>query len=88
MHLRQLTVRGFDPELQKVLEALSEEEGISLSQAALKLMREGAGLRLGWRRKQIGGSLDRFVGSMSQEEGREILEATEIFEQTDPEFWK
>ncbi len=86
--MKQLTVRGFDPELERILQKLSEEEGISLSQAALRLMREGAGLRSGRRRRQIGTSLDRFVSTMSEEEGREILEATEAFQQIDPDFWK
>lgn len=86
--MKQLTVRGFDLELERVLLKLSEEEGISLSQAALKLMREGAGLRLGRRRKQIGCSLDRYIGTMSEEEAQEILQATAFFQQVDPDFWK
>ena len=51
-------------------------------------MREGAGMRLGRRRKQIGHRLDRFIGTMSTEDGREILQATEVFQRIDPKSWK
>ncbi len=86
--MKQLTLRGFDPELERLLLKMSEEEGLSLNQAALKLMREGAGLRLGRRRRQIGSGLDRFIGTMSEAEGQEILAATEVFQRIDGDLWE
>ena len=42
--MKQLTVRGFDDDLERSIRQLARREGISLNQAALKLLRRGAGL--------------------------------------------
>ena len=42
--MKQLTVRGFDDELSECIRREAEQEGISLSKAALRLLRQGAGL--------------------------------------------
>ncbi|MBI4860468.1 MAG: hypothetical protein HY815_09425 [Candidatus Riflebacteria bacterium] len=86
--MKQLTVRGFDPQLESALRELSEREGISLSQAAVKLMQAGAKLKDSRRRRVIGDSLDRFIGTLTEEEEREFLAATESCAQVDPSFWE
>ena len=42
--MNQLTVRGFDDELAERIQRLAKRDGTSLNQAALKLLRKGAGL--------------------------------------------
>ena len=42
--MNQLTVRGFDDELAERIRRLAKQDGTSLNQAALKLLRKGAGL--------------------------------------------
>ena len=42
--MKQLTVRGFDDDLERAIRQLARRERISLNQAALKLLRRGAGL--------------------------------------------
>ena len=42
--MKQLTVRGLDEELSERVRRLAEHEHISLNQAALRLLRKGAGL--------------------------------------------
>lgn len=42
--MKQLTIRGFDDELSECIRREAEQEGISLSKAALRLLRRGAGL--------------------------------------------
>lgn len=87
--IKQLTIRGFDPELERRLRAESRRNGVSLSKAALQLMRRGAGLKgSGAEPDVIGDALDQFIGTMSAEEEREILEAVEAFEVVDEEMWK
>jgi prevent-host-death family protein len=39
-------------------------------------------------RKEIGHSLDRFIGTWSAEQEAEVLKAVEVFEQVDPSFWQ
>ena len=57
--MNQLTVRGFDDELSAAVIRLAKREGISLNQAALKLLRKGAGLTDGQGRRGHG---RRFLG--------------------------
>ena len=42
--MKQLTIRGFDPELEAALRKLAREERISLSRAAIRLLRSAAGV--------------------------------------------
>ena len=58
----QLTIRGFEPELLRRLELLAGKQGVSLNQAALRLMRMGAGLESAVQDFEIGGSLDKYAG--------------------------
>ncbi len=86
---RQLTLRGLGPELEEVLQREASEEGISLNQAAVRLLKRGAGLsekRL-WR-DVIGGALDRYIGVWSEQDAGRFAEATSDLERIDPEVWK
>jgi hypothetical protein len=94
--MKQLTLRGFDEELEHRLESLARERSISLNRAALLLMRRGAGLatpadHAGDRSAAdpaIGPALDRFFGVWSEEEEREFLRSIEDLERVDPELWE
>jgi hypothetical protein len=86
--MRQLTIRGFDPELEQRLEQLARREHISLNRAALVLMRRGAGLdERGPLTPTVGNSLDGFIGSWSEEDERTLLDAVAVFEAIDEEMW-
>ena len=62
--MNQLTVRGFDDELIAKLRGLADQEGTSLNQAALKLLRRGAGLlEAEENTNRIGSSLDDLFGT-------------------------
>lgn len=88
--MNQLTVRGFDDALIASLSQLAEREGISLSKAALKLMRKGAGLAEGDAkpRKPIGHALDHLAGTWTQEEADEFNAAVAVFETIDEDMWR
>lgn len=72
--MTQLTLRGFERELELELRKLARREGVSLNQAALMLLRKGAGLssRL---TQPIGDALDPFVGSITAEDTAAAEEA-------------
>ena len=79
--MKQLTVRGFDDELSAALRRLAKREGISLNQAALMLLRKGAGLAdddAGTNR--VGSSLDHLIGAWTSPESDELDAALEEFE--------
>jgi hypothetical protein len=86
--MNQLTLRGFEPELKVRLQKIAEDEGISLNQAALRLMRQGAGLNQAKSVDVIGTSLDMFIGTMDDKEALAIHLATAEFDIIDKESWK
>ena len=87
--MNQLTVRGFDDELSDRLRGLARREGISLNQAALRLLRKGAGLTDGGgSRAKVRSSLDDLFGSWTAEEADAFDAAIEDFEVIDEEMWR
>ena len=87
--MKQLTLRGFDPALERRLRELAGELQISLNRAALLLMRRGAGLGDARRpASEVGGALDSFIGVWSEEQEAELLEAIEPLQRIDPELWR
>ncbi len=87
--MRQLSLRGFDPELEKRIREIAKREGISLNRATLRLLRKGAGLESTAKSEAaVGNSLDHLIGKWSREEERDFLESIESLEQIDRSFWK
>ena len=98
----RLTVEGIDDELSVRICHLAEREGISLSEAALLLVRKGAGLESGVERINWGNvrkwagpeegdgrGLARLVGSMTAAEADELNAAIEeMFETVDERLWR
>ena len=87
--MKQLTVRGFDRDLERAIRQLARREGISLNQAALRLLRRGAGLPDGQGDgKTIGSALDDLIGSWSEQATREFNRELEVFETVDESVWR
>ncbi len=88
MSKTQLTIRGFDDELEQRLRHLAREQDMSLNRAALTLMRRGAGLDSPGRSPNVvGSSLDHLMGIWSEEEAAEFQEATRDFDRVDEDLW-
>ena len=86
--MNQLTVRGFDDELADRMRRLAKGDGISLNQAALKLLRKGAGLTNGTGDADtVGSSLDHLIGTWTAAEADEIDSALKEFEVIDESIW-
>ena len=84
---KQLTIR-YDDDLAREIEDLARREGLSRNQAVLRLLRKGAGIAEGEEsRDVIGGSLDWFVGSWTEEQAREFDDAVAEFEAIDEDLW-
>ena len=87
--MNQLTVRGFDDELSERIRRLAKRDGTSLNQAALKLLRKGAGLAdPAQKADTVGASLDLLIGSWSDDEAAELDAALEEFEVIDEAAWR
>ena len=88
-NVNQLTVRGFDDELAERIQRLAKRDGTSLNQAALKLLRKGAGLAdPGQGPDTVGSSLDHLIGTWSADEAAELDAALEEFEVIDEAAWR
>ena len=87
--MNQLTVRGFDDQLAYLIRRLAKRDGTSLNQAALKLLRKGAGLAdPGQGPDTVGSSLDHLIGSWSDGEATEVDAALQDFEVIDEAAWR
>ena len=87
--MKQLSLRGFDPELEKRIRELARREGLSLNRATLRLLRNGAGLGdKGRTDSTVGDSLDHLIGKWSADEEEEFLRSIAPLEQIDRPFWK
>ena len=86
--MNQLTVRGFDDELADRVQQLAKGQGISLNQAALKLLRKGAGLTNSTGDADtVGSSLDHLIGTWTAAEADEMDSALKEFEVIDESIW-
>lgn len=87
--MKQLTVRGLDKDLERRLREIAQARGVSLSRAALILLKEGAGLDTTGRRvRVVGDSLDHLIGSWSKGEERKFLKAIKVLEEIETAAWR
>ncbi|MGH9320057.1 MAG: hypothetical protein ACRD21_24990 [Vicinamibacteria bacterium] len=87
--VKQLTIRGFDEELERHIQRLARRESVSLNQAVLRLLRKGAGLGEGKDAADVvGSSLDSFIGNWSDDEAEAVELALKDFEEIDESMWK
>jgi hypothetical protein len=86
--LHQLTIR-YDDVLAREIEDLARREGISLNQAAVRLLRKGARLEEPQHaRDTVGDSLDWFIGSWTEGQAKELESALADFEMIDKDLWR
>jgi hypothetical protein len=85
----QLTIRRIDDSLELELRALARAEDLSLNQAAIKLLRKGAGLAIEKpERAVIGDAFDWIIGSLSAAEGQKLDEELKAFSAIDERLWR
>jgi hypothetical protein len=88
MATKQLTLRGFDTELERALVKEARASGLSLNQAAVKLLRRGAGLATGPAPNAIGNALDHLIGTWTADDAKRMAAANAVFERVDEDLWK
>lgn len=87
--MNQLTIRGFDGELERSIRQLAARDGISLNRAVLRLLRRGAGLgEPGQDANLVGGSLDHLIGTWSADEAAEFEDALRDLSRVDEAMWE
>lgn len=84
-----LSLHGFDKELERRLTEIARREGVSLNEAALRLLRRGAGLlEPNAPTTEVGDALDGFIGRWSEADERNVLASMAAFEIVDEALWK
>lgn len=87
--MKQLTIRGLSPDLERRLRSVARRRGTSLNKAAVYLMGKGAGLPLPENQPDVvGSSLDALIGSWSAEAEAEFSAAVSAFSHVDGGFWQ
>jgi len=84
--IKQLTIRGFDPELEARLRRLAKQEHLSLNKTVLRLLYLATGLNVE-QQHRVGDSLDAFIGSWTREEERELLKTIDATQDIEAAFW-
>jgi hypothetical protein len=85
----QRTVRGFDKALARRINQVAKAHGVSLNQAAVMLLRQGAGLESAARQsRRVGDSLNKLIGTWTRAETTQFLESARPLEKVEAEFWK
>ena len=88
--MTQLTIR-FGADLERHIRALAKRERLSLNQAAVRLLRKGAGMSQGegsLAADTVGDSLDDLIGTWSADEAAGMADALAVFERVDAELWR
>ncbi len=87
--MKQLSLRGFDSELERQIREIARKHGISLNRATIGLLRKGAGLEeKGKSAGVVGDYLDHLIGKWSDEESKAFLKGIAPLERIDRSFWK
>lgn len=83
----QITIR-VDPEVGRRLRDLANTRRVSVSRVVDDTLRIGVGLGPDdGKPRAIGNALDWLIGTLSDDDAREILSAVSVHEQIDEEFW-
>lgn len=82
---RHLSIRNVPPELPRSLEEERRRRHASLNQTALDLLSRARGLA---PEPRPSNGLEKHAGGWTDEDLRELDDATACFEQSDEDFWK
>jgi hypothetical protein len=85
--MHELTLRGFDRDLERRLRQVARSRGLSLDEAARYLLRKGAGLESAPCADVVGSLIDHLIGTWTAEDEAEFRAATRAFELIDPAAW-
>ena len=87
--MNKLTLNQLDDDLIAAIRLAAERDNSTENEAALKLLRKGAGLEdVEPANGKVGNSLDDFIGTMSPEEAAEIDAAIRELRTIDKSMWR
>ena len=86
--LKNMTLRGVDPQLAAKLREEAEREGKSVNQTALDALRKQFGLGKPRRFTEVHRDLDHLFGRWDEDEFARIQQNIDSGRRIDPELWR
>jgi hypothetical protein len=81
--MRQITLRGMDPEVERTIRRMAKASGKSLNRVILDIIHQYTGLN----KITSAASLRELTGGWSNEEAAKFLDSIKSCEQIDEEMW-
>ena len=86
--LKNMTLRGLDPQLAAKLREVAEREGKSVNQTVLDALRRQFGLDKSRRFTEVYHDLDHLFGRWDEDEFTRIQQKIDSERRTDSELWQ
>ena len=86
--MKQLTVRGVDPQLEFRLKQEAQRRGLSMNRTVLAMLRQTLGLAHAEGKPREYHDLDHLAGKWSKEEADAFDKTLKEIRRIDPEIWK
>ncbi|MBS3909191.1 MAG: hypothetical protein KGZ93_06150 [Actinobacteria bacterium] len=87
--MKQMTIRGIAPELEKVIKEEARKKGLSTNKVVVSLLEKGAGLTAKKTlKKTVYHDLDSLAGTWSSEEAEEFERHLEEQRRIDEDVWR
>ena len=86
--LKNMTLRGLDPQLAARLREAAAQEGKSVNQTALDALRKQFGLDQSRRFTEVHRDLDHLFGRWDEDEFAQIQRKIDSERRIDPELWQ
>ena len=86
--MTQLTVRGIEGDLHRLLKEKAVANGMSVNKYLVDLIRRDVGLKKGGEKKVVHNDLDHLAGTWSDEEFEEFEENMQWVRKIDAELWE
>jgi hypothetical protein len=84
--MRQITLRGMDPEVERTIRRMAKTTGKSLNRVILDMIHQYTGLNKK-NENPPAASLRELAGGWSDEDAAEFLDSIKSCEQIDEEMW-
>ena len=86
--MKAITIRGIDPEVAKKLKSKATQEGKSINQLTLEIIKTGLGVKTGKRYSRQYDDLDDLFGKWDDDQYKEIQGKIDQGRQIDQELWR
>lgn len=84
--MKAITVRNLSPELARFIRDEARRQGQSLNRTVIALLEQAAGLVRPTKPRRYH-DLDKYIGTMTDEDAEIVMKAVEEQRQIEPEMW-